>query len=186
LITALLAGTALAQSAPPVDLSKWSPEYVKSIAGTENYDAATQCGKVVPNDHKGRVSYWYQGPTEAEPQITHDMDKAFWDAFKAAYPNIQVEAQSIHYNEMLDKFRTALLGNAAPMVIRLQILGGVGFAAKGYLQPLSPEEVGYTTADFWPGALKSVTWQGADLRRPDQQRDDGLYLERQDLRGCWA
>ncbi len=40
---------------------------------------------------------------------------------------------------------------------RLQILGGVEFAAKGYLEELKPEDVGYATADFWPGALKSVT-----------------------------
>ena len=30
--------------------------------------------------------------------------------------------------------------------IRLQILGGVEFAAKGYLQPLKPEDVGYVDA----------------------------------------
>ncbi|MBA3520087.1 MAG: extracellular solute-binding protein [Rhizobiales bacterium] len=174
LITTLLAGTALAQSTAPVDLSKWSPDYVKSIAGTQKYDTAADCGKVVPNDYKGRVTYWYQGPTEAEPQITHDMDKAFWDAFKAAYPNIEADAQSIHYNEMLDKFRTALLGNAVPMVIRLQILGGVEFAAKGYLQPLGPEDVGYTTADFWPGALKSVTWEGETYGIPTNNETMGF------------
>ena len=43
------------------------------------------------------------------------------------------------------------------MVVRLQILGGVEFAAKGYFQELKPEDVGYPTADFWPGAMKSVT-----------------------------
>lgn len=155
--------TAYAQA---VDLSKWSPEYVKSIAGTKDFDAAKDCGAVVPNDYKGRVSYWYTGPFEADPQIAHDMDKAFWDAFHAAYPNIETDVQSITYNELLDKFRTALLGNAAPMVIRLQILGGVEFAAKGYLQPLKPEDVGYTAQDFWPGALKSVTYEGTTYGLP--------------------
>ena len=46
------------------------------------------------------------------------------------------------------------------MAVRLQILGGVEFASKGYLQPLKPEDVGYSTEDFWPGAMKSVTWDG--------------------------
>jgi multiple sugar transport system substrate-binding protein len=155
LAASLMGGTVLAQN---VDLSKWSPEYVKSIAGTKDFDAAKECGAVVPNDYAGSVSYWYTGPFEADPQISHDQDKAFWDAFHAAYPNIKTDVQSITYNELLDKFRTALLGNAAPMVIRLQILGGVEFAAKGYLQPVKPEDFGYTTADFWPGALKSVTY----------------------------
>ena len=169
-IAAITAASLLASSgaamAQTVDLSKWSPDYVRSIAGTKDFDAAKDCGAVVPNDYKGKVSYWYTGPFEADPQIAHDMDKAFWDAFHKAYPNIETDVQSITYNELLDKFRTALLGNAAPMVIRLQILGGVEFAAKGYLQPLKPEDVGYTTADFWPGALKSVTWEGTTYGLP--------------------
>lgn len=157
----LLSGTMISSGfAQSVDLSKWSPEYVKSIAGTKQFDAAADCGKIVPNDYTGSVSYWYTGPFEADPQIAHDQDKAFWEAFKAAYPNITTDVQSITYNELLDKFRTSLLGNSAPAVIRLQILGGVEFAAKGYLKPITPEEFGFTAADFWPGALKSVTYEG--------------------------
>lgn len=159
----LLTTSALAQS---VDLSQWSPEYIKSIAGTTTYDTAGDCGKVVPNDYAGHVSYWYTGPFEADPQIMHDIDKQFWEAFAKAYPNIKTDVQSITYNELLDKFRTALLGNSAPMVVRLQILGGVEFAAKGYLNPLKPEDVGYVSADFWPGALKSVTWEGTGYGIP--------------------
>jgi len=161
----------LAQS---VDLSKWSPEYVKSIAGTETFDTAGTCGKVVPNDYAGKVSYWYTGPFEADPVISHEQDKAFWEAFKVAYPNIQTDVQSITYNELLDKFRTALLGNAAPMVVRLQILGGVEFAAKGYLNPLKPEDVGYSSADFWPGALKSVTYEGTGYGIPTNNETMGF------------
>jgi multiple sugar transport system substrate-binding protein len=162
--------TATALSAPAyaqsVDLSQWSPEYVKSIAGTATYDTAADCHAVVPGDYAGRLSYWYTGPFEADPEIAHKQDAAFWEAFKAAYPNIELDVQSITYNELLDKFRTALLGNAAPMVVRLQILGGVEFAAKGYLEPLKPEDVGYSSADFWPGALKSVTWEGTGYGIP--------------------
>jgi multiple sugar transport system substrate-binding protein len=143
-----------------IDLSKWSPEYVRSIAGTATFDTAAECAKVVPLDYSGRVSIWYTGPAEADPEISHTVDKEFWEAFKATYPNITVEAQNIVYNELLDKLRTALLGNAGPMVVRLQILGGVEFGAKGYLEELTPEDVGYTSADFWPGALKSVTYDG--------------------------
>jgi multiple sugar transport system substrate-binding protein len=172
LTTASLMSTSVyAQS---VDLSQWSPEYIKSIAGTATYDTAADCGAVVPNDYAGKVSYWYTGPFEADPQIAHDQDKAFWEAFKVAYPNIETDVQSITYNELLDKFRTALLGNAAPMVVRLQILGGVEFAAKGYLNPLKPEDVGYTSADFWPGALKSVTWEGETYGIPTNNETMGF------------
>ena len=33
------------------------------------------------------------------------------------------------------------------------ILGGIEFAAKGYLQPFKPEDVGYSSKNFWPGAM---------------------------------
>jgi multiple sugar transport system substrate-binding protein len=153
----LLNTTALAQS---VDLTQWSPEYVRSIAGTAEFDAAAHCATLVPSDYKGRLTYWWAGPTEASPQIERKVNEEFWAAWKAAYPNIETDAQNVDYNQLLDKLRTALLGNAAPMVLRLQILGGVEFSAKGYLQELKPEDVGYPTADFWPGAMKSVTWEG--------------------------
>ena len=52
------------------------------------------------------------------------------------------------------------------MAIRLLILGGVEFAAKGYLEPLKPEDVGYPTENFWPGAMKAVTWEGTTYGVP--------------------
>ena len=107
------------------------------------------------------MSVWYIGPADAEPEITKRFNKEFWEAFKATYPNITVEAQSIVYNDLLDKLRTSLLGNAGPMVVRLQVLDGVEFAAKSYLEPLKPEDVGYTAAEFWPAAMKLVTYDGA-------------------------
>jgi len=171
LAASLLLTTAYAQS---VDVSQWSPEYVRSIAGTAEYDTAADCGAVVPNDYAGRVSYWYTGPFEADPQIAHEQDAAFWAAFAEAYPNIETDVQSITYNELLDRFRTALIGNAAPMVVRLQILGGVEFAARGYLEPLAPEDVGYSSADFWPGALKSVTWEGTGYGIPTNNETMGF------------
>ena len=155
-----------ALAAPPVDLSKWSPDYVKAIAGTKEFDTAADCAKVTPLDYKGRVTLWYQGVFEGDPDILRQNYKEFFAAFRATYPNIQLEDQGITYNDLLDKFRTALLGNAAPMVVRLQILGGTEFAAKGYLQPLKPEDVGSTTEDYWPGAMKAVTWDGVTYGVP--------------------
>jgi multiple sugar transport system substrate-binding protein len=158
LSTSLLSSSVLA--APPVDLSQWSPEYVRSIAGTEEFDTAADCGKVTPLDYKGHLTFWYQGVFEGDPDLLRQYYKDFFDTFRATYPNIELEEQALTYNDLLDKFRTALLGNAGPMVVRLQILGGVEFASKGYLQELKPEDVGYSAEDFWPGAMKSVTWEG--------------------------
>jgi multiple sugar transport system substrate-binding protein len=50
-------GMALAQDTS-IDLSKWSPEYVRSIAGTATFDTAGDCSKVVPLDYKGRLTVW--------------------------------------------------------------------------------------------------------------------------------
>src|SRR3569832_1485495 len=158
--------SAPAMAAPPVDLSKWSPDYVKSVAGTKDFDTAADCGKVTPLDYKGRVTLWYQGVFEGDPDILRQNYMDFFAAFPATYPNITLEDQGLTYNDLLDKFRTALLGNAAPMVARLQILGGTEFAAKGYLQPLKPEDVGYASDDFWPGAMKAVTWDGVTYGVP--------------------
>jgi multiple sugar transport system substrate-binding protein len=53
LTASMLASTALA--APPVDLSKWSPEYVRSIAGTEDIRYRRRhCGKVTPLTTRAR------------------------------------------------------------------------------------------------------------------------------------
>ena len=166
--TALMASlmSAPALGAAPVDLSKWSPEYVRSIAGTEDFDTAADCGKVTPLDYKGRLTFWYQGVFEGDPDLLRQYYKDFFETFRKTYPNIQLEEQALTYNDLLDKFRTALLGNAAPMAVRLQILGGTEFAAKGYLEPLKPEDVGYSTEDFWPGAMKAVTWDGVTYGIP--------------------
>ncbi|MCW5720049.1 MAG: sugar ABC transporter substrate-binding protein, partial [Devosia sp.] len=138
----LMSTTVYAQS---VDLGQWSPDYIKSIAGTETFDTAGHCAGVVPLDYAGKLSYWWTGPTEASPRIEHEINDAFWAAWAETYPNIETDAQNIDYNQLLDRLRTTLLGNAGPMAVRLQILGGVEFSSKGYFQELSPEDIGYPT-----------------------------------------
>ena len=143
-----------------IDPETWTPEYVQSIAGTLEVDTAAECGKVIPLDYTGKVTYWYVGPTEANPQLEHEMYKQFFDAFAQTYPNIELDAQSLGYNDMLNKIRTAALGNAAPMTARMPILWGSEFAAKGQLMEFGPSDAGYPPEEFWPGAMKSVTWKG--------------------------
>jgi len=166
LVVAQLMSSAAWAADADIDLSKWSPEYVKSIAGTAEFDTAAHCNEIVPLDYKGRLTFWYQRVSEADPEIAKEYYDKFFETFRATYPNIELEEQGLDYNVLLDKFRTALLGNAAPMAIRLLILGGIEFAAKGYLEPLKPEDVGYSTDKFWPGAMKAVTWKGVPYGIP--------------------
>ncbi|HTJ57684.1 MAG TPA: sugar ABC transporter substrate-binding protein [Devosiaceae bacterium] len=142
-----------------VDEATWTPDYINSIAGTIDVDTKAECAKVVPLDYKGKLTYWYVGPNQASTQIDKDLDVAFWKAFKETYPNIEVTFQNLDYNQMLDKARTAALGNAAPMLAKFPILWSVEFSAKGMLMPFGPQDVGMSNDDFWPGAMKSVTYQ---------------------------
>ena len=88
------------------------------------------------------------------------MYQAFLDAFAEYYPNITLENQGVNYNDLLDKIRTAAAGGAAPDVAKMPILWGVEFAARGDLAEVTFEEFGWTSEQFWPGAIKSVTWDG--------------------------
>jgi multiple sugar transport system substrate-binding protein len=160
--------------AQSVDVSKWSPAYVKSIAGTEEVDTAAECAKITPLDHKGKLTVWWNGPNDASPDIDRRETAAFWEAWKKTYPNIKTDYQNIDYNQLIDKLRTATLGNAAPGVVQLPILGGVEFSAKGYFMPLKPEDVGYPTSDFWPGAMKSVMYNGVPYGVPTNNETLGL------------
>ena len=159
-LAAALPKAALAQVATMgIDASKWTPEYIASIAGTAEYDTAAECAKIVPLNTAGRLNVWWVGPNQAAPRIEHDIDAQYWEAFAKTYPNIKVTKQNLDYNEMLNKLRTAALGKAAPMVAKLPILWGVEFAAKGQLMEFGPETIGFTKEEFWPGAMKSVTWK---------------------------
>ncbi len=174
-VAAGLSGNALAQgSKTGVDLATWTPEYISSIAGTAEYDTSAECAKVVPLNYAGRLTYWYFGPNQASPQIEHEIDAQFWATFAKTYPNIKVTKQNLSYNEMLDKLRTSALGKAAPMVARLPILWGVEFAAKGQLREFGPADVGYATDEFWPGAIKSVTWKGKTYGVPSNNETMAL------------
>ena len=142
------------------EIAHWTPDYVTGIAGTTEVDTAAECAKVVPLKTKGKLTFWYVGPTHASPPLDKILYDQFWEAFGKTYPNITVEQVSLDYNSILDKLRTAALGNAAPSVARLMLLWSPELAAKEMLHELRPEDVGHKTADFWPGAMKSVTWDG--------------------------
>jgi multiple sugar transport system substrate-binding protein len=154
-----------ARGAVPDDLShvtqeQWTPDFISSIAGTEEVDTAAECAKIVPLDYKGHLTYWYVGPNQASTPLQVKFENEFWEAFHKTYPNITVDKTSLDYNQITDKLRTAAFGHAAPMVARLMLLWGCEYAAKGQLRELAPEDVGYKTSEFWPKAIASTKWKG--------------------------
>uniref|UniRef100_A0A831WZC0 Extracellular solute-binding protein n=2 Tax=Thermorudis TaxID=1649508 RepID=A0A831WZC0_9BACT len=174
------ASTPTTTEAVDIDLSRWSPDYVREIAGTiGETDTRAFVSSVVPLETTGNLSYWYIGPAETDPQISKDFDKQFWDAWESTYPGISTDVQRLTYADMLDKIRTAATGNAAPMVATMPILWGVEFAAKGQLAEISPEEFGFKESDFWPGALKSCRWQGKLYGLPTNNESMALIWNKQ-------
>jgi multiple sugar transport system substrate-binding protein len=142
-----------------VTAEEWNPETINALAGTREVDTGAELHALVPESTEGTIQYWNVGPTEASPQITKDLYDEFLEAFALYYPNITLDNQNIGYNDMLDKIRTAAAGGAAPDVAKMPILWGVEFAARGDLSEVTLEEFGWTAEQFWPGALKSVTWE---------------------------
>ena len=80
LLGTTMISTGFAQS---VDISKWSPEYVRSIAGTEEFDTVGHCNSVTPTDYAGRLTFWYQGMFEADGEIARQNYRDFFTAFMA-------------------------------------------------------------------------------------------------------
>jgi multiple sugar transport system substrate-binding protein len=146
------------ESKTGITAENWNPETVQAMAGTLEVDTAGDLHALVPESTEGSISYWNVGPTEADPQITKDLYQEFLDTWKLYYPNIALDNQNLPYDGMLDKIRTAAAGAAAPDVAKMPILWGVEFAARGDLSEVTLEEFGWTAENFWPGALKSVTW----------------------------
>ncbi|MBV9813624.1 MAG: sugar ABC transporter substrate-binding protein [Acetobacteraceae bacterium] len=157
-----------------VDPEQWTLARIEAAAGTVQVDTAADCARLVPLDHRGALSFWYVGPTQASPAIDRTIQAEFFAAFRRTYPNIALTEQNLGYNEMLDKVRTAALGNAAPVVARFPIMWGVEFAAKGLLAPFGPQDAGFRREDFWPGALRSCMWQGGSYGVPTNNEVVGL------------
>ena len=147
-----------------VDPDTWTPEYINEIAGTLEVDTPAELAEITPLDYAGETSYWWVGPTEASPPIDVEINDALWASWAEIYPNIPLSLGdnllNVGYNDLLDKIRTAATGSAAPAVAKLPILWGAEFAARGQLQEINLADFNYTEEQFWPGALKSVTYDG--------------------------
>ena len=142
-----------------VDPATWNPETITAMAGTETVDTAAEMHALVPAETAGQLSWWAAGPNQASPPIAVQLWDEFQATFQATWPAMQLDTQNVDYNELLDKTRVAAAGGASPSVAKFPILWGVEFAARGLLQEIRLEDYGLSADMFWPGALKSVTWQ---------------------------
>jgi multiple sugar transport system substrate-binding protein len=123
---------------------------------------ATALSRIVPfafaqSDVSGEFLQWHV-PAETPIDIAHLT--SFQEYIDLALPNVNITWEYLSYADMLDRLRVAVRGGGGPNLAVLPILWGAEFAAGGFLRPLSPEDVGMTTDQFWPKALNSNRWQG--------------------------
>ena len=133
----------------------------------QTFDTAADCAKVVPHDYKGTADLLVHRPDRGRSRhraraSTRSSGRPGRRPTRTSRPTRRTSTTTSCSTSSARRCSAM----PAPMVVRLQILGGVEFAAKGYLQPLKPEDVGYSTADFWPGAMKSVTYDGVGYGIP--------------------
>lgn len=127
-----------------------------------------------PNPNvKGTVKAWQQ--TYDTPTLPSAGYHDQWvKSLKTTFPNINFTEEQVSYNDMLDKLRIAVRANQAPDVATIPILWAPEFAAAGQLAEINLGELGYTPDKFWPGALKSVTWNGKLYGVPSNNETHGF------------
>lgn len=104
-----------------------------------------------------RISFWH-GYNEIETQA---LEERVLPLFHAQYPNIEVTAVRMGYDDLRDRIVTTSLSDAGPDVARLDIIWTPGFAASGLLEPLGGYE-GFDAIkdELYPGPLSTNQYQG--------------------------
>ena len=178
LLTSAAAG---AQSATMgIDPAKWSPEYVTSIAGTDEVDTAAECAKVVPLDYKGRLSYWWIGPNRGRrPRSTTRSTTSSGRPSKATYPNIETD-------DSRTSTTTTCSTSCAPRRSATPRRWSPSCRSSGASS--SPPRASFEELEARGRRLRDRRLlarrdevgdlRRQDLRHPDQQRDHGVHLER--------
>ena len=111
----------------------------------------------------GKVVFWDQiGPDDYARKAQAD----FQEAFKKAYPNVNMEMTLFGYGDYLDKLRLALRGNDPLDVVRLHFSWIPEIVNGGYLVELDPAKFGLSKDSFTPGAVQIGTRQGKFLTIP--------------------
>ena len=168
-----LGPTALTLAQDTIDPTNWTPEYITSIAGTLEVDTAAECAKVVPLDTRGKLTYWYVGPNQASRRIEHEIDEQFWDGLRGdlsehhgrqAEPRLQRDARQAAH-------RRARQGGADGGATADPV--GRRVRRQGPAARVRPGGGRLHGRRVLAGRAEVGHLEGQDLRRADQQRDDG-------------
>ena len=116
---------------------------------------------------KGNVRSWqtsYDDPSIPDAKY-HDQ----WvEAMKTELPGVTFKEEQYSYNDMLDKLRVAMRAGQGPDTAIVTVIWSPELASSGQFLEINLADFGYKAEQFWPGALKSVTWQGKLYGIPTQ------------------
>ncbi len=108
---------------------------------------------------KGNASYWQV--TADDPNLPSEKYHDQWvPSLKTTLPNVNFKEERYNYNDLLDKLRVTQRAGQGPDSVVLPVTGSPEFAANGSCLEINLADFGYKTEDFWPGALKSASWNG--------------------------
>jgi len=154
-----------------------------AVAGTMPVAAASPTGSAAPLMKvplaapnpavKGNVRGWITtyDPPDLPSAKYHDQ----WvTSLPTTLPGVAYKEEQYAYGDMLDKLRIAVRSNQQPDVAVLPILWGPEFSASNMLVEVNLADYGYTADKFWPGALKSLTWQGKLYGIPTNNETHGF------------
>ncbi len=156
------AGTALSASPSPAASGTASPITIMTVPLAAPNPAA-----------KGTARYWqttYDNPELPSPKY-HEQ----WvNSLKTTLPNVVFKEEQYAYGDMLDKIRVAVRAGQQPDAAVIPLLWGPEFSAGGNLLEVNLADFGYKPENFWPGALKSLTWQGKLYGIPTNNETHGF------------
>ena len=133
-----------------------------ALAGcTAGGDAGSSAiGEPGAADISGTVTFWHAFGSDSAEVAT--LDDVLIPMFEESYPDVDVKAVPVPYDELHQKLITAVAGDQLPDLVRADIIWVPELADLGVLEPLSqsmPDFQELADAVF-PGPLATNRWQG--------------------------
>jgi multiple sugar transport system substrate-binding protein len=132
-----------------------------------------------PNPNvKGNLIRWrstFDNPDLEEAKY----NTQFLEYMGKKYPNLKVQEEQVSYADMLDKMRVAVRGGSPPHIARSTILWAPELAAQGYVREMDLADYGFKKEDFFPAALKSVTWKDKIYGIPSNNETMAMIINTQ-------
>jgi multiple sugar transport system substrate-binding protein len=117
-------------------------------------------GQPGATDISGTVTFWHAFSTDSTEVAT--LEDVLIPAFEDRFPDVDVKAVAVPYDELHQKLITAVAGDQLPDLVRADIIWVPELAELGVLEPLSASMPDFQEiADkVFPGPLATNRWKG--------------------------